>query len=180
MFTCLRTLISTVGGYYIRALELYINNSTVCAPSHTEPWVSGSYYSSYTVQSGPITSIRCSERTPITVEALPVCHVQLISKRADAVERRLKGEAPDLNDPIERVKEHTSRVGACSVRYQVSRTTVHTIFHDASVLTSTHLKHFAYQASTFDAAYGVLDTPCHACRKIFTYRRPSMCPHSQR
>lgn len=40
-------------------------------------------------------------------------------KRVIAIERRLKGEEPDLNDPIERVKEDCIRLGAGSVRYRV-------------------------------------------------------------
>ncbi|CAN0043164.1 unnamed protein product [Ectocarpus sp. 6 AP-2014] len=44
--------------------------------------------------------------------------LQLIARRAVAIERRLRGEPPDLTDPIERVKEHCHRVGATSVRYK--------------------------------------------------------------
>ncbi|CAM9262177.1 unnamed protein product, partial [Ascophyllum nodosum] len=44
--------------------------------------------------------------------------LQILSQRAEAVERRLRGEEPDLSDPIERVKEHCIRLRAASVRYK--------------------------------------------------------------
>eukprot|EP00903_Cladosiphon_okamuranus_P013290 g12389.t1 len=44
--------------------------------------------------------------------------LKVIAARAVAIERRLRGEPADLTDPIERVKEHSLRVGAASVRYK--------------------------------------------------------------
>ncbi|CAM9716933.1 unnamed protein product [Scytosiphon promiscuus] len=44
--------------------------------------------------------------------------LELIARRAVAIERRLRGDPPDLTDPVERVKEHCLRVGATSVRYK--------------------------------------------------------------
>lgn len=45
--------------------------------------------------------------------------LQLLAKRADAIERRLSGAAPDLSDPVERVKEHWLRSQATSVKFKV-------------------------------------------------------------
>lgn len=56
---------------------------------------------------------------PLTSPLAAVYTYQLLALRAEAIEKRLQGDAPDLNDPIERVKDHCDRVGALSVRFKV-------------------------------------------------------------